>query len=233
VDPQIADQEAREPQPGAVLLLALRRPPLPDPPASIPPVDRRAGHTQGPDLTPARDQPMTQTLTAPGRHPAMFLLLFALFYGAFYGAYFAVPDRLLVNEVYEPTLVAPSGLLVNLISASEQATWADNRLQSRRAILDVVRGCDGIGLLLLLTAAVLAFPAPWRLKLAGVVGGWLLMYLLNLARIVGLYFVVAYQGQWFIPLHTLLIPGALVLLGGLYFHLWTAWVVGQGSHERA
>jgi exosortase family protein XrtM len=176
---------------------------------------------------------MTPTRPSPARHPATFLLLFAVFYGLFYAAYFAVPDRLLVREVYEPTLVAPAGVLVNLISASEQATWADNRLQSRRAILDVVRGCDGIGLLLLLTAAVLAFPAPWRLKLVGVLGGWLVMYLLNLARIVGLYFVVAYQGAWFIPLHTLLIPGALVLLGGLYFHLWTAWVVRQGAIRGA
>jgi exosortase family protein XrtM len=169
----------------------------------------------------------------PQRRPAMFLILFAVFYGVFYSAYFAVPDRILVKEVYEPTLVAPSGMLVNLISAGEKATWQDNRLKSRRAILDVVRGCDGIGLLLLLSAAVLAFPAPWRLKLAGVVAGWVLMYLLNLARIVGLYFVVAYRGEWFIPLHTLLIPGALVLVGGLYFHLWTAWVVRRGESGRA
>lgn len=179
-----------------------------------------------PPMTP----PVTSPVATPGRHPATFLVLFAVFYGLFYGAYFAVPDRLLVRAFYEPTIVAPAGALVNLISESEQVTWQDNRLQSRRAILDVVRGCDGIGLLLLLTAAVLAFPAPWRVKLAGVIGGVVAMYLLNLVRIVGLYFVVAYREEWFIPLHTLLIPGALVLLGGLYFHLWTAWAVRwQGS----
>lgn len=163
----------------------------------------------------------TPRTTRPTRNPLLFLVIFAAIYGLMYGAYFAVPDRILVNEVYEPVIVAPAATVLNVIAPEENVSFKNNRLSSSRAVLDVVRGCDGIGLLLLLTAAMLAFPSPLRLKALGIATGLLLMYVLNLVRIIILYFIVAYHGDWFIPLHTLFIPGALVLVGGLYFHLWT------------
>lgn len=53
-------------------------------------------------------------------------------------------------------------------------------------------GCNGVEATILLVAAVLAFPAPWRYKLAGLLVGALSIQVLNVVRIISLF----YLGQW-------------------------------------
>jgi exosortase family protein XrtM len=110
--------------------------------------------------------------------------------------------------------------LIHFFAPLEQILAVHNHLQSPRADLEIVRGCDGAGALFLLMAAILAFPAPFKRKLKGVVLGVLLMYSLNLIRISGLYFVVAYHKDWFLLVHTYLAPTLLIVLACLFFAWW-------------
>jgi len=55
--------------------------------------------------------------------------------------------------------------------------------------LDVNRGCDGLDALAILTAAILAFPAGWRARLAGLAVGALAMFVTNALRIASLMLV--------------------------------------------
>jgi exosortase family protein XrtM len=72
--------------------------------------------------------------------------------------------------------------------------------------LEVVLGCDGSAALFLIMTAVIAFSVTIKLKVLRVFLGVLLVYLLNRIRIVGLNFVVAYQWDWFLPIHTYFAP---------------------------
>ena len=53
-------------------------------------------------------------------------------------------------------------------------------------------GCNGIEASIVLIAAILAFPAPWKHKLIGLLAGLTAIQALNLVRIISLF----YLGQW-------------------------------------
>jgi exosortase family protein XrtM len=162
----------------------------------------------------------------------VFLLLFLLFYSLFHFGYYLIPDTLLGNVIYQEGITRISAELINWISPQEQAQGMDNRIQSRYALLEIVRGCDGAGVLFLVSSAILAFPASTKKKLFGLIMGLTLAYLLNQGRIVALYFIAAYQYQWFLPTHTYLFPTLIIILCSLFF-LWWADRASSRRHARA
>jgi exosortase H (IPTLxxWG-CTERM-specific) len=56
----------------------------------------------------------------------------------------------------------------------------------------ILAGCNGVEAMIVLVAAMLAYPAPWKHRLAGLVLGIAAIQALNLVRIVSLF----YLGQW-------------------------------------
>ena len=56
----------------------------------------------------------------------------------------------------------------------------------------IERGCNGVEAMIILSAAIFAFPAPIKNKLTGFFVGFFAIQLLNLVRIVSLF----YLGQW-------------------------------------
>jgi len=56
----------------------------------------------------------------------------------------------------------------------------------------IERGCNGLEAVIILFAAIFAFPAPFKNKMIGFVAGFFAIQLLNLVRIISLY----YLGQW-------------------------------------
>ena len=56
----------------------------------------------------------------------------------------------------------------------------------------IERGCNGVEAMIILFAAIFAFPAPMKNKLMGFVAGFFAIQILNLIRIVSLF----YLGQW-------------------------------------
>ncbi|MES9861096.1 MAG: exosortase H [Candidatus Thiodiazotropha sp. LLP2] len=58
--------------------------------------------------------------------------------------------------------------------------------------VSIEAGCNGVEASIVLIAAMLAFPAPWRLKLIGIGVGILAIQSLNLLRVITLF----YLGQW-------------------------------------
>ena len=55
--------------------------------------------------------------------------------------------------------------------------------------IQIVAGCNGVEAVLILVSAVLAFPAPWKHKLIGIVLGFVAIQALNLVRIISLYYL--------------------------------------------
>jgi exosortase family protein XrtM len=162
-----------------------------------------------------------------------FVALFALLYGVFHGLYHLVPDRFLAEVVYRWGINEVAVTLINALAPAEQARAEGHRLISARAVLEIVRGCDGSGVFFIAAAAMLAFGAPWRYRLGGVATGFAVVYVLNLARVVGLYFAVAYRPAWFLPLHTFYIPTLLIVAIGLLFLVWAeAAVRAAPGHAR-
>ena len=90
--------------------------------------------------------------------------------------------------------------------------------------IEIVAGCNGVEAILILVAAVLAFPSPWKHKLVGIVIGFFAIQALNLVRIISLYYLQRWNHNWFEWFH-LYLWQALIILDALVFWLvWLRWL---------
>lgn len=159
-----------------------------------------------------------------------FVLLLALGYVALDWCYRQVPDQLLADHIYRWGINQVAADIINTVTPAAQVKVDAHRLISPRATLEVVRGCDGSGLLFLLIAAVLAFRTSWSHKLLGLLAAAALVYLLNEARVVALYFVLVRYPAWFVPLHASLIPVLIIALSAMFYQWWTRWAIPADTH---
>lgn len=87
-------------------------------------------------------------------------------------------------------------------------------------IVSIERGCNGVEAVIILISAILAFPAPWKHKLAGLVLGFLAIQALNLVRIVSLFFLGLWNQVWFEWFHLYLWQALIVLDALIVFLVW-------------
>lgn len=82
-------------------------------------------------------------------------------------------------------------------------------------------GCNGVEALIILFAAIFAFPAPFRNKLVGFVTGFIAIQALNLVRIISLFYMGQWSMTWFEWFH-LYLWQALIILDALV--VWLIWL---------
>ena len=144
---------------------------------------------------------------------AMLAALFGLELTPLAQRYFVVP--------WTDTLAAISARIVTVFDPT--VTASGNVLQSGNNgfAVAIEAGCNGVEATLVLVAAMLAFPAPWRRKLTGLAVGIVAVQGLNVIRVISLF----YLGQWnyrvFEWAH-LYVWQALIMLDVLV--VWLIWV---------
>ena len=89
-----------------------------------------------------------------------------------------------------------------------------------RFVIAIERGCNGIEAVIILIAAIVAFPAPWRHRLAGLLAGFLAIQLLNVVRIVSLFWLGLWNRTWFDWFHLYLWQALIVLDALIVFLVW-------------
>jgi exosortase/archaeosortase family protein len=92
-----------------------------------------------------------------------------------------------------------------------------------RTSLTIAKNCDAMDVNLLLVAAMVAFPAPWRRRLAGIAAGGGLVSAVNVLRIVTLYHLNVHAPRAFEVVHGEAWPLLMVALAVTVFAIWTRW----------
>jgi exosortase/archaeosortase family protein len=92
-----------------------------------------------------------------------------------------------------------------------------------RTSLTVAKNCDAMDVTLLFAAAVAAFPAPWRRRVAGIAAGAAALAVVNVLRIASLYFVDLRWPSAFETIHAEVWPLAIVVLAAAAFLAWSRW----------
>lgn len=90
-------------------------------------------------------------------------------------------------------------------------------------------GCNGVEALIILFAAMFAFPAPWKNKLIGFGIGFVAIQALNLVRIISLFYLGQWNMTWFNWFH-LYLWQALIILDALV--VWLIWLRTLPSPRR-
>jgi exosortase H (IPTLxxWG-CTERM-specific) len=112
----------------------------------------------------------------------------------------------------------------DLVKVFDPAVIADgNVLQSGNNgfAVAIEAGCNGVEASIVLVAAMLAFPAPWKRKLLGLAVGVVAVQGLNIVRVISLF----YLGQWRLDVFEfahLYVWQALIMLDVLI--VWLLWV---------
>jgi exosortase H (IPTLxxWG-CTERM-specific) len=150
-----------------------------------------------------------------------FFVLFLVLQAALFGAeltpwaqrYFVLPWT---NE-----LAAISAALVTLADPNVAAVGQVLRSTRNGFAVSIEAGCNGVEATIVLLAAVLAFPAPWKNKLVGLLAGVVAVQGLNIVRVISLF----YLGQWDLRMFEwahLYVWQALIMLDVLI--VWLVWV---------
>jgi exosortase/archaeosortase family protein len=122
--------------------------------------------------------------------------------------------------------------LSNLIlhGLGQDTRLTDTTIRSARFAITVRRGCDAIEPAWLFCAAVLAYPGRAGPKVLFCLAGTLALQLLNLVRIVSLFFVGLHWPGFFQSAHLEIWPVVFIVIALL---LWTGWIRWTRQPVRA
>ena len=149
-------------------------------------------------------------------------IFLARFLGALVFFYLVVAIRPVNDHVIEPF----TGMIVRVSAAvlrviGEGARSDGTRIVSPTFAVDVKNGCNGVEAMLLLVAAILAFPATPRQRLAGFAIGTAAIQVANLIRVVSLFWLGVHHRDVFELFHAAIWQTALILLSVVFFVLWS------------
>ena len=149
-----------------------------------------------------------------------FVILFVVLLVALFAFQLTPPGQAIV--VPWTNLVADTS--AGLIRAFDGDAISDGKMlvsKSTGFAIIIEAGCNGVEAMLVLLAGILAFPAPWRYKLAGFAIGVVAIQLLNLVRIVSLFYLGQWDAKWFEWAH-LYVWQSLIMLDALI--VWLLWI---------
>jgi exosortase H (IPTLxxWG-CTERM-specific) len=144
---------------------------------------------------------------------AIQALLFGLELTPWAQRWFVVP--------WTDTLAAISSWLVRVFDPDVMAIGKILRSERNEFAVSIEAGCNGIEATIVLVAAILAFPAPWRSKLIGLAAGIVAVQALNVVRVISLFYLGQWDRDWFEWAH-LYVWQALIMLDVLI--VWLIWV---------
>jgi exosortase/archaeosortase family protein len=111
-----------------------------------------------------------------------------------------------------------------ILNICGQATHvSDVTIRSPAFAIAIRKGCDAVDPTALLCAAILAFPGLFFRKLIGMAAGIVILQLLNVVRIVTLYFIGSHFPAFFPSAHLEIWPALFILVAILCFVGWRDW----------
>lgn len=94
-------------------------------------------------------------------------------------------------------------------------------------ILKVYPGCSGVTYCVFFSAAVLAFPALWWKRLAGVLLGSVVLLGMNVGRVVCMFLVGIANPGLFVVIHEVAWPVVSIIVTVALAATWLAWVLPE------
>ena len=155
-----------------------------------------------------------QPSRSPGAIATVFLVAYLFLQGIGIAAHDSAFERWLIEDVNVQASVA----LIDWLTPQAGATAKETRIVAPGATLNVRQGCEGTEILIPLIAALLAYPFSWRTRLFGLVVGTVWVFVLNQARILGLFYTFRAAPRLFGQLHGFVAP-LLLIFGVLVFFL--------------
>ena len=150
---------------------------------------------------------------------------FAVTYLLLMGVFFLVlvfkplKDRIDVNDVYTNAIVIVTSKVMGITGIP--CTYKGSIISVPGISLDVRFGCNGLEAVMIYSVAVVAFPATWKKKIVGILGGFLIIQVINILRIAALAYSGVHFKSLFEYIHIYVAQGIMiaVALAVFFVHL--------------
>jgi exosortase H (IPTLxxWG-CTERM-specific) len=174
--------------------------------------------TPSPGKTPGKTPAMERSGWRAYRQEIVFL---AVFLGLLAVSFSVVALKPVNDHVIEPFTGAIARVSAGVLDVLGQDVTRDGTvIESPRFAVNIRNGCNGVETMLIFLSAVLAFPAAWGARLAGLALGILAIQGVNLVRVVALFLTGVYFPSLFDSSHTVIWQSIVILCGVL---LWIYW----------
>lgn len=135
--------------------------------------------------------------------------------------FFFTSTKFFLKSIFPPYLHLNAGGTARILAAlGEDAVANEAVVSTPRFALEIRRGCDAVDPISVLIAAIFAFPTTLKHQISGVVVGSLWLTLLNMLRIVSLYYVGVHVPAAFDLVHVDIWQPLFLLLAILFWILW-------------
>jgi exosortase H (IPTLxxWG-CTERM-specific) len=150
-----------------------------------------------------------------------FFILFVVILVTLFAAELTPPLQSAVVLPWTEALVRICAGLIMLFDSHVVAFGKILQSTSNGFAVSVEAGCNGIEAAIILIAAMLAFPAPWKHRVIGILAGLSSVQALNIVRVISLFYLGQWNGQAFEWAH-LYLWQALIMLDVLI--VWLIWI---------
>lgn len=150
-----------------------------------------------------------------------FLILFVVILVTLFAAELTSPVQNAVVLPWTEALARISAGLITLFDSHVVAAGKILQNTTNGFAVSIEAGCNGIEAAIVLIAAMLAFPAPWKHRAIGILAGLFAVQMLNIVRVISLF----YLGQWSMAAFEwahLYLWQALIMLDVLI--VWLVWI---------
>lgn len=196
---------------------------------------RRASDSRtdgGRDAPPSTKRNQTRAARRP--HPRRIIFRFVLWLLVILGSF----ELLLATETVTENLIPRylrfcatlSGGTMRLFG--EQVTVLDSTISSPRYSVNIKRGCDAVQPTALFVAAVFASPVVFWPKVPGVVVGLLCLMVMNLVRVISLFYTGVYYPRAFDVMHHDVWQAAFIFISISLWALWAVWAARLTAVKR-
>ena len=131
---------------------------------------------------------------------------------------------------HAPGSLVSRALSGHLVAVAQVSGWVIRRFDPTLVVqgnnlggrfpLSIVLDCAALDVQAIYASAVAAFPVPWRERVVGGVGGIVGLWVLNILRIVALYFIGLVAPRWFHTMDEEVFQLVMVLGACGFFAVW-------------
>lgn len=164
------------------------------------------------------------------RPQVRFLILFVVMLGVgFTFTAIRAVDEAVIGP-YTAMVARLAGSVLGLLG--EDVTVSGCVVRSPRFAVTIHNGCNGLVISLVLAAGVFAFPVAWRTKVAGLLVGLVAVQLINLVRVLSLFYTGVYLPRFFNESHVVVWQSVVILSGVALWVVWARWAVTRTENGR-
>jgi exosortase/archaeosortase family protein len=140
-------------------------------------------------------------------------------------------DTAIEHWVVHTLTVKPASGLINWFTPDVAAVAQDYSIRAAGGGINVLNGCEGIDLLILIVSALLVAPLAWRWRVAGIALSLPLVWLLNQGRLLSLFYANRIDKELFGVLHGTVAP--LVLIAAVACLLIAFMALADRANDKA